>query len=323
MMNKMRITVVLIGVLLVGIVGGALAQGDDLENSYTSNNGALTISYPEDWVVMEEDGTVFIANAEEVIDEEPLLSGSVGLYLILPDFLLMFGMQADTPPADVLATLIEMLSEEDTTFGDNETLAVGEKEFEMVYAPTTVVGVGEGILGAVALEEGTIGLWAMAAEGEWADAEPLILSILETASYVMPELVYPTDNAVEWVTDTVSLTAENFYVVAGGKVYLADVDEVVVGGDPGSESYTTLEIEWEEYDTPMRVYIYFEADGENWQAFEIRTYDGSAYGEWIYYDTEQYFTSPLGEAFADDFLVEYGSASLVFEGLELQVTFAE
>jgi hypothetical protein len=316
-MKIKTVAMLLIGALLLGALGAVSAQ-EDLENSYTSQNGALTIDYPEEWFAFEEDGFVFLVTAEDLLEEDVLPPGSAMLSLLLPDLLSMLDVDEEMSVNDLADMMIEFFAEEDTTFGEVEEDSLGEDEHALVTVPMVVADIGEGILGAVELQDGMLGVWAMTAEGEWDDFEPTIMAMLESASYVEPVLELPTDNAVEWVTETVSLTASNFYITAGGKVFTADVDEVDVSSDPGDEEYTTLELEWIEHDVVMRLNIYFEADGETWQAFEMRTYNGADEGDWVYYE-DGYFTTPLGEAYADEeFVVEMGSYSLSFKDLELQ-----
>ncbi len=111
----------------------------------------------------------------------------------------------------------------------------------------------------------------------------------------------PTDstskpNPVSWNTGVVSLIADDFYIQAAGVTYLANVLNVNVGG-----SSNTLELEWVEHDTDMRLYVYFEADSANWWSDEIRTYDGAKNDgtRWIYYYGE-FFKSTLGTQFQGD-----------------------
>jgi hypothetical protein len=91
----------------------------------------------------------------------------------------------------------------------------------------------------------------------------------EPPSYPQPR------NPVVWDVGYVRLQASDFYIEAKGVRYLANVDSVNVGGDPGDDSTRTLELEWTEHSNPMRLYIYFVADSVNWWSDEIRTYDGT------------------------------------------------
>ena len=111
----------------------------------------------------------------------------------------------------------------------------------------------------------------------------------------------PTDstskpNPISWNTGVVSLNADDFYIQAAGVTYLANVSNVDVGG-----SSSTLELEWIEHETDMRLYVYFEADSANWWSDEIRTYDGAKNDgtRWVYYYGE-FFKSTLGTQFQGD-----------------------
>ena len=100
--------------------------------------------------------------------------------------------------------------------------------------------------------------------------------------------------------------------------FTADVDEIEISGDPGSDTYTTLEVTWLEHDVEMRVYIYFEADDAEWRAFEMRIYDGNDPGEWVTWEGEQ-FSASLGDSYnIMSFGRQIGDNGIYFGGLEVQ-----
>jgi len=101
-------------------------------------------------------------------------------------------------------------------------------------------------------------------------------------------------------TKQVSLTADALTIDVGDRTFGTAATPIEVRSDPGTRNeYTTLELTWREHDVEMRLYAYFASDGRDWWSNEIRTYDGNAQGEWIYY-TGEFFRSPLGTAFAGD-----------------------
>lgn len=106
-------------------------------------------------------------------------------------------------------------------------------------------------------------------------------------------------NPVAWNTPTVSLTADDFWIMADGQRYTSANTVVNVHSDPGSATYTTLELIWTEDGREMRLFIYFQADSTSWWSNEIRTYNGQAYGDWLYY-YGTFFASPLGAAYRGD-----------------------
>lgn len=132
-----------------------------------------------------------------------------------------------------------------------------------------------------------------------------------------------TGSAVRWATEYARLTADDFYIMADGVKYLANVGAIVVKSDPGSPTYCTLELIWHEYGNEMRLFIYFKADETHWWACEIRTYDGqSPYSDWIYY-TGEFFKSDLGSPFVGDINltsdpVNDFRGSIHFQELEIQ-----
>lgn len=99
-------------------------------------------------------------------------------------------------------------------------------------------------------------------------------------------------------TRQVTLDADAFSIEAGGQRFVT-ASPLDVHSDPGTTEYTTLELEWGEDDVAMRLYVYFTSDGREWWSNEIRTYDGSAQGEWIYY-TGEFFRSARGTPFVGD-----------------------
>ena len=106
-----------------------------------------------------------------------------------------------------------------------------------------------------------------------------------------------TPNPVSWKTSTVSLKAAEFWIVADGKCYTSASAVVSVHSDPGSSSYTTLELTWTEKSREMRYFIYFQSDGKTWSSNEMRTYNGQQpYSDWLFYDGN-FFQSPIGKAF--------------------------
>jgi hypothetical protein len=107
-------------------------------------------------------------------------------------------------------------------------------------------------------------------------------------------------NPVAWSTRTVSLTATDFWIVADGQTYLANPNAVDVHSDPGDSMYTTLELEWIEGGREMRFFTYFYSDGSSsWWSNEMRTYNGQASADWLFY-TGMFFQTPYGSSFRGD-----------------------
>lgn len=104
-----------------------------------------------------------------------------------------------------------------------------------------------------------------------------------------------TGKPVAWNTDRVKLSADNFYMVVNGKKYYAQDSAISVHSDPGTPNYTTLELIWNEMNTPMRLFMYFKADTTKWWMNEIRTYNGQTPGDWIIMAPGNYFETSLGE----------------------------
>lgn len=132
----------------------------------------------------------------------------------------------------------------------------------------------------------------------------LTLSVLVLAACAQAEPTAtpaPTDSpipAIEWETSTVLFSAQAVEIDIDGTVFVppSASPTLEVQSDPGDAEYTTLEVEWFEDGREMRLYIYFYADASRWWSDEIRTYDGQADAEWVYYEG-RFFDRPLGSAF--------------------------
>lgn len=109
--------------------------------------------------------------------------------------------------------------------------------------------------------------------------------------------------AVQWDTPQVRLDGTAFSVLTTGttgtQTFTAKDGNVVLDSDPGDSKYQTLELTWQENGVEQRWNIYFASDGKDWWATEMRTYDGSANGEWVYFIGER-FRTPLGSAWSGD-----------------------
>lgn len=89
-------------------------------------------------------------------------------------------------------------------------------------------------------------------------------------------------NPVSWSTPYAALKSGNFFIQIGYKKFYGK-EPVDVRSDPG-EDKTTLEATWNENGVEMRLFMYFQKiDKGMWNLYEMRTYNGNAQGEWIYY----------------------------------------
>jgi hypothetical protein len=326
---KEFLTVASVLLLVFSFGSGVFAQEEEIEltETYTSELGDVTIKYPEDWEVVIESGVTYIAKGGEDILEEPELpSGSAAFALLTPEVLALFGVEAGATLVETMASITEVMNEGDTVIDleDAEEITLNNEDENEAIIIRVTDSSGDGIIAVVSYEAGIIGVLGIAPPGEYEDVESIIRAMLDTLVYhgidesLLESMEPPEDNAVSWETDTVSLTASNFYITAGSQVFTADVDEVDVDGDPGDEQYTTLEVTWIEHDVEMRVFIYFEADGENWNAFEMRIYDGADPGEWVTFEDEL-FTAALGEAYSIGIFGRgAGRSTINFNDLDVQ-----
>lgn len=103
---------------------------------------------------------------------------------------------------------------------------------------------------------------------------------------------------IRWSTDVVDLRAADFAIEVAGRTYTGS-GRLSVDSDPGSATYRTLEVQWHEHGTPMRLYLYFGGDDTHWWVDEVRTYDGSAAGEWTVF-RGPLFRTPNGQPFSGE-----------------------
>lgn len=125
---------------------------------------------------------------------------------------------------------------------------------------------------------------------------------------------------VHFATPQVRFDAEALSVDANGKNFTSAGSTVEVHSDPGTHNeYTTLELAWREHGVEMRLFMYFKSDGRNWWSDELRTYNGNAPGDWLYY-TGTFFREPIGTAFAGnvDLSPTEGQGHLRISNLRLQ-----
>lgn len=128
-----------------------------------------------------------------------------------------------------------------------------------------------------------------------------------------PTPVVITPNPVNWVTSRVSLSADDFYILqTNGKRYTPRGTVTRMTSDPGSPTYTTLEVEWTEQTLPQRMYMYLYSDGTDWWVSEFRSYsDAPNYPQFAYFKPgvtyadrsakSGFFRTRLGSTFTGNF----------------------
>ena len=111
--------------------------------------------------------------------------------------------------------------------------------------------------------------------------------------------------AITWDSGAARLEADSFRIEALGTFtgtpdVVNGAPAIAIDSDPGSATYRTLEVEWQEQGLPMRLSVYLAADDTHWWVTEMRTYDGSSRGAWIHYPGPL-FRTPLGDSYVGDF----------------------
>ena len=125
--------------------------------------------------------------------------------------------------------------------------------------------------------------------------------------------------AHSWRTQLAVLEADDLAIEVAGRAFSPPAD-AAVHSDPGSSTYRTLEMSWHDAAVEMRLYVYFAADDASWWVSAVRTYDGTAPGDWIYYVTPR-IGAALGQTWAGDVDVVgvglHGIGRLRMSGLRL------
>jgi hypothetical protein len=124
--------------------------------------------------------------------------------------------------------------------------------------------------------------------------------------------------AIVWDSGEVRLTASAIRIVTPEGVFTAQVPDLFVGGDPGSATYRTLEIEWWEADREQRLYIYLAADRAEWWVTEIRTRDGEPNAEWVTYVQPTSWRMPIGATYVGQLRLSQGPYALEIDDMALQ-----
>lgn len=100
-------------------------------------------------------------------------------------------------------------------------------------------------------------------------------------------------------TPTVRMSADLFEIETLGKKFSPPIG-AVAHSNPGSwNSYTPVEITWQEHGVKMTAQIQFRSDGVEWWADDILVYTGPKEDDFVRAPGE-YFRSPLGTPFKGD-----------------------
>jgi len=121
---------------------------------------------------------------------------------------------------------------------------------------------------------------------------------------------------VHWSSHRYYLRASSFeYQVQGeDPVSLESATSIDVSGDPGDDTYASIEITWVLNGLEKRLDAYMEADATSWRIYEMRVYDATE--EWVYFQDPGVAGERENCFKADNLLVSDGQGSEIrFEGL--------
>ena len=108
----------ILAVALFALPAATLAQ-DELTQTYTTADGALTFQHPANWAVIEQFGTITLANSQEALDAlnraAPLAAGQVTVAIVPPaglvEQLAMLGLSADSGPHALIEDYVSLLGD--------------------------------------------------------------------------------------------------------------------------------------------------------------------------------------------------------------------
>jgi len=128
-------------------------------------------------------------------------------------------------------------------------------------------------------------------------------------------------NPISWKTNTVQLSAINFYIIVDGKTFIPN-NTTKINSDPGNPNYTTLEVTWFQNGIEMRMNLYFASDQKNWWIAETRVYNGKNPANWITLEKMLLKTAQNKKNYQKgNFSIEISkNASIYFENLVLSTT---
>lgn len=218
----------ILAVALFALPAATLAQ-DELTQTYTTADGALTFQHPANWAVIEQFGTITLANSQEALDAlnraAPLAAGQVTVAIVPPaglvEQLAMLGLSADSGPHALIEDYVSLLGA--ATFSPPQDITVGGRQ--AVKSSGVSLGMSQALY-AIETDGGGMALIAAAApdNATLQATEPTLLAII--GSFDARPIAEPTETgSVVW-QQMVALPGEQ--VVEGGVNGFLDV---VVGPD--------------------------------------------------------------------------------------------
>ncbi|MFC1959145.1 WD40 repeat domain-containing protein [Chloroflexota bacterium] len=182
---KKRVLILGVAVSLVLMLAGSVVAQEDLSETYTSSDGYLTVNYPASWSAVGAKGAAMLSSGEEVINADVMPVGAAWIMILPPQILAEYEIAPDASPAEVAEGMTMLLGEEGLVTGEVSVIAAGPNELTQIPLSGDF---GEGLGGSLGFSEGLLGIYAIAASGEWADQEAVILDILGSVSYAAPDL---------------------------------------------------------------------------------------------------------------------------------------
>lgn len=226
-MRKLMIMLLVFALAATGI----LAQEDE---TFTTDNFSVTV--PAGWVVESAEGQVLIATSEGALGN--VTAGEAGVTILLPESLAAFGLDMEVDPVVVVETLIDLLGDETTEFGEVETFDMpnGTPGAQVTITDNSTF---EGYLAALLFEEGMVVAAFETAPGEFE-------SFVDDFAAIGESIQYGSDIMTE---DSNTFTADGFSIMLPdgwvtqeeeGQILLASSEGALGNVSEGEASVTIL-----------------------------------------------------------------------------------
>ncbi len=284
-MIRIHFWVLLLCVLLA--VPAVAQEGIELSETFTSENGGFSFSYPSGWALEASEFSdyldVSIATRQDVIDRdiesEVFTPGDAQIQLFIDEFEAItevVELPADAEADIILTKLVEMVirMEEPVRFGEVIPIELGESsgaKVEVIFGDN-----GQALIALTRYDNGLIGLlFLTTAPGELAQWEAAALAVFESIQF--HTFAIPTDQPIFSLSETYSdgdtaLRYPEGWLTRGGSdesVYIATTQtaldhfagseyspgeaQIFVDVAPMTELATRLDIDLRPEDSPLKV----------------------------------------------------------------------
>ena len=187
---RMLLLLILLGLAAFAPVHAQDTSGD--KAAFVSESGFLNFSYPADWrLSVNDDGIVFVTNTEitmEALAAGQLQSGDISLSLVLTPSALLdafgFSVMTSDDALQVIANIpVHQLAEPDSTEIGEITAVALESGYEASQFSLSNGSLDGRVIAVIPTDGVIVYATIITPVGEYANAEELIQSMLDTLDY--------------------------------------------------------------------------------------------------------------------------------------------